>query len=198
MRTGTRCTTLIQLPVAFCAGSSENALPVPAAEAHDLAVVDHLAAVDVGLDGGRLAHADVAQFRFLEVGVDPQLVQRHDRQQRRARRDAAADLHAALRDIARHRCDDRVAARGQPRGQVVGLRGQHVRVFGRRDARHRHARGRQLLLRDVQGGLRIVDGAAGVRHVLAGDEVVGRQRGPARQVFLGVFSSTRRCSTRAS
>lgn len=30
MRTGTRCTTLIQLPVAFCAGSSENTPPVPA------------------------------------------------------------------------------------------------------------------------------------------------------------------------
>ncbi|CFW44405.1 Uncharacterised protein [Bordetella pertussis] len=30
MRTGTRCTTLIQLPEAFCAGSSAKALPVPA------------------------------------------------------------------------------------------------------------------------------------------------------------------------
>ena len=30
MRTGRRCTTLIQLPPAFCAGSSEKALPVPA------------------------------------------------------------------------------------------------------------------------------------------------------------------------
>ena len=30
MRTGTRCTILIQLPVAFCAGSSEKAEPVPA------------------------------------------------------------------------------------------------------------------------------------------------------------------------
>ena len=31
MRTGTRCTTLIQLPVAFCAGSSAKAAPVPPA-----------------------------------------------------------------------------------------------------------------------------------------------------------------------
>ena len=29
IRTGTRCTTLIQLPVAFCEGKRENALPVP-------------------------------------------------------------------------------------------------------------------------------------------------------------------------
>ncbi|WYX51052.1 hypothetical protein WJ977_31205 [Achromobacter xylosoxidans] len=30
MRTGTRCTTLIQLPVAFCDGSSAKAEPLPA------------------------------------------------------------------------------------------------------------------------------------------------------------------------
>ena len=30
MCTGTRCTTLIQLPVMFCAGNSANAAPVPA------------------------------------------------------------------------------------------------------------------------------------------------------------------------
>ena len=29
-RTGTRCATFTQLPVAFCAGSSENSAPVPA------------------------------------------------------------------------------------------------------------------------------------------------------------------------
>src|SRR5439155_24825982 len=30
IRTGTRCVTLTQLPFAFCAGSSENWLPLPA------------------------------------------------------------------------------------------------------------------------------------------------------------------------
>ena len=30
MRTGTRCVTLTQLPVAFCAGRTENSEPVPA------------------------------------------------------------------------------------------------------------------------------------------------------------------------
>ena len=29
MRTGTRCTTLTQLPVAFCGGRIENCAPVP-------------------------------------------------------------------------------------------------------------------------------------------------------------------------
>ena len=32
MRTGTRWTTLIQLPVAFWGGNSEKTLPVPAAK----------------------------------------------------------------------------------------------------------------------------------------------------------------------
>ena len=30
IRTGTRCVTLTQLPVAFCAGRTENSEPVPA------------------------------------------------------------------------------------------------------------------------------------------------------------------------
>ena len=40
MRTGTRCTILIQLPVAFCAGSSANAAPVPAPKPATRAVID--------------------------------------------------------------------------------------------------------------------------------------------------------------
>ena len=36
MRTGTRCTTLIQFPVAFCAGSSANAEPVLSTRAFDI------------------------------------------------------------------------------------------------------------------------------------------------------------------
>ncbi len=39
IRTGTRCAALIQLPVAICAGSSANALPVPTPQARDLAGV---------------------------------------------------------------------------------------------------------------------------------------------------------------
>ena len=109
MRTGTRCTTLIQLPVAFCAGSSENALPVPADRPTILAVVFDLAAVEVGLELDRLSDTHLAQLHFLEVRVDPQRVERHDRHQRRARRDALAELHAALRDLAGHRRGQRVA-----------------------------------------------------------------------------------------
>ena len=103
MRTGTRCTILIQLPVAFCAGSSANAEPVPAPKPDDLAVVVDLAAVEVGGQRHRLPDAHVGELRFLEVGIDPDLVERHDRHQRRARGDALPELHGALGDEARDR-----------------------------------------------------------------------------------------------
>ena len=48
MRTGTRCTILIQLPVAFCGGSSAKALPRARAQALDMAVIGDAAAIDVG------------------------------------------------------------------------------------------------------------------------------------------------------
>ena len=66
------------------------------AEALDRAVVVDLLAVDVGLELDRLADAQLAQLAFLEVGVDPDLVERDHRHQRRAGLHALAELHAAL------------------------------------------------------------------------------------------------------
>jgi hypothetical protein len=48
------------------------------------ALVFDLAAVHVGHQLHRLADAELAQLHFLEVGVDPDLAERHDRHQRRA------------------------------------------------------------------------------------------------------------------
>jgi len=62
------------------------------AEAFDGAVVRHLLAVDVGLELDRLADAQVPELAFLEVGVDPDVVERDHRQQRRARLDALAEI----------------------------------------------------------------------------------------------------------
>jgi len=67
--TGTRCTTLIQLPDAFCAGSKANAAPVPAAMPLTWPVIKERAAVEVALDLGRLADAQMAQLHFLEIGI---------------------------------------------------------------------------------------------------------------------------------
>ena len=86
------------------------------AEAFDRAVVRDLLAVDVGLELGRLADAQVAQLAFLEVGVDPDVVERDDREQRRAGLDALAELDAAPRDVAVDRRD--AARRGAARGSA--------------------------------------------------------------------------------
>ena len=44
----------------------------------------------------RLPDAHRCELRLLEVGVDPDLVERHDRHQRRARTYALAKLHGAV------------------------------------------------------------------------------------------------------
>ena len=76
------------------------------AQALDMAVIGDTAAIDIGGDGHRLADAHVLQLHFLEIGVDPDIGQRHHRHQRRARRDLLADLDGALGDHAIHRRDD--------------------------------------------------------------------------------------------
>ena len=67
MRTGRRCTTLIQLPVAFCAGISAKAEPVPPEKPDDLAVVDDIAAVEVGGELDRLAGPDLGSWPSLKL-----------------------------------------------------------------------------------------------------------------------------------
>ena len=73
------------------------------AEALDLAVVGHVGTVEVGMQRHRLPDTHVAELRFLEIGIDPQLIERHHRHQRQAGLDALTDLYAALRDIAGNR-----------------------------------------------------------------------------------------------
>src|ERR1700748_203297 len=77
-RTGTRCTTLIQLPVAFCAGSSAKAAPVPGPrpETRDRPLILAVAAVNVGHDFDRLADPHPVELHFLEVGFDSQALER--------------------------------------------------------------------------------------------------------------------------
>ena len=84
MRTGSRCTTLIQLPVAFCAGTMASAAAGAAGEADDPAVVDDLVAIEIASQFRGLAGADLGQLHFLEVGVDIGGLDRHDDHQRRA------------------------------------------------------------------------------------------------------------------
>ncbi|MNO90314.1 hypothetical protein D3C76_818210 [compost metagenome] len=134
----------------------------------------------------RLADAHVLELGFLEVGVDPHLIQRDDRHQRRARLHALADLHGALGDVAGDRRDDHRAGVVQ-----VGLAqlgggcldvgmGHDVGVVDQR------AVGVELLLRGGQGVARGVQGVAGVGQFLLGDRAIVGEILPALVVRLGL------------
>ena len=84
MRTVTRCTILVKLPVALSGGSSENCEPdAGAIERHD--ALDRSAVERVDGDVDLLPGPDAGELRFLEIGVDIDLVERHEREQPRAR-----------------------------------------------------------------------------------------------------------------
>ncbi len=57
-----------------------------------------IAAIQVGVHVHRLAAAHVRELHFLEVGIDPHIIQRHHGQQRRTGGDALANLDIALGD----------------------------------------------------------------------------------------------------
>ena len=90
MRTGTRCTILVKLPVAFSGGSRLNTEPEAGAT---LSTVPSNVAVGEGVDGDRdrLAGPQLGELRLLEVGVDIDRVERHQAGSR------CAGLHVVAR-----------------------------------------------------------------------------------------------------
>ncbi len=146
-----------------------------------------LAAIDVGFDLHRLADAQVAQFRFLEIGIDPQLVKRHDGQQRRTRHDMGADLHAALGHVARRRCQDGIAPRRHPGSEEIGLGRLHAWVVDDVDAGNAGTRGLELRLRHRKRRLGLGRRLARVRYFFGRQRMVVRQRRAARQVVFGLL-----------
>jgi len=119
-------------------------------ETGHLAVVRHAAAIHVGHQFNRLAHAHVAYLDFLEVGVHPELVQRHDGHQRRTRSDALADLHRTLGYVARDRCRQAGTRIGKVSLADFGGSLQHIRVTLQRGLFGQHAVALQLFLRSFQ------------------------------------------------
>ena len=106
MRTASRCTILVKLPVALSGGSSENTEP----EAGDtLATVPLMARSRQGVDADRhrLAGPEAGELRLLEIGVDIDVVERHQARQPLAGLHVVADLHGAVADDAvDRRADD--------------------------------------------------------------------------------------------
>ena len=106
MRTGRRCTTLIQFPVAFWAGISAKAEPVPPLKPADHSVVDDLVSVEVGDELDLLPGAHLLELNLLEVGVHIHLPDGYDREQGRGGLHALAELHLSPRDDSIHRRAD--------------------------------------------------------------------------------------------
>ncbi|MNY69852.1 hypothetical protein D3C86_2078580 [compost metagenome] len=63
-------------------------------------MVDDLVAIDIGRDFGALAYAQGGKLAFLEIGIDPEVVQADHGHHRRTGGNALAELHAALGDMA--------------------------------------------------------------------------------------------------
>ena len=94
-RIGTRCTTLTQLPLVFCAGSKREFLRRRRADALDRAVPFDVG-IGVDRDRDRLAGPHIGQLGLLRSGVDPDMIGVDEKECRRrgreifARRDATA------------------------------------------------------------------------------------------------------------
>ena len=131
MRTGTRCTILVKLPVAFSGGITLKTAPVAGARLSDMAVKD-MARQRVGDDRRRLPGLHSRELVFLEIGVDPEAVRRNDRQQIGALRDIGADPGGAVADIAVDGRADFGVTEIELGGLQIGLRLRNRRAAPRR------------------------------------------------------------------
>lgn len=146
-----------------------------AREADDAAVIFDVAAIEVGGERHRLADLHAVELPFLEVGVDVELVERHDQHQRRTRGDALSDLDVAARDDAVDRRADHGALQVELGLGELGLGGQHFRRGRGRGAPDQRVVRRKLAGRLTAGRARLGD--AGTRQFqvrTGGGEGVGR------------------------
>ena len=187
MRTGMRCTTLTQLPVAFCGGSTENSAPVAWADARDGAVPFALG-IGVDLDRDRLARLHVGQSRS---SLKLASIHRPDRRPRSSSAVPGAAILAGLRHVAgdagERRADDgvlevecRLVARRL--GLEIARLAFHRQVGIAAEARHDL---RDLLFHhgDLLAGHVAV--APGVVELGLGGELLAEQRVLAREIALG-------------
>ena len=119
MRTGTRWTILVKLPVAFSGGITLKTAPVPG---------ERLTTRPLNRCPGRMSAATLAtrprrhlgELIFLEVGVYPETMGRDDGQQIAGLLHVGADLRRAVADIAVDRRPDLGVAEVQLRGLQLG------------------------------------------------------------------------------
>src|SRR6516164_6320668 len=84
-----------------------------------------MAGESVGGDCRRLPSLYSCELILLEIGIDPQTLRRHDRQQISALRDVGSDPRRAIADIAVNRSTDFRVADIEPRSVEIGPRLRH-------------------------------------------------------------------------
>ena len=92
MRTGTRCTILVKLPVALSGGSSENTEPEAGATLATVPSISWSGKASTAI-AHRLAGLQPGELRLLEVRVDIDGVERHQAREPLAGLHVIADLH---------------------------------------------------------------------------------------------------------
>ena len=99
-----------------------------------MAVIGHLAAIQVRGDIHLLTQPHLRQLAFLEIGVHPDIGQRHHRHQRRAGIDPLAHLHGALGNHPVHRRHDLHMRQRDGRAAQLRFCRQHVGIVRHVDA----------------------------------------------------------------
>ena len=106
MRTGSRCTILVKLPVALSGGSSENTEPEAGEKLSTVPWIVCSGSASTAIESG-LAGPQACELRLLEVGGDVNLVERDEARQPLAGLHIVAGLHRAIADHAvDRRADD--------------------------------------------------------------------------------------------
>ena len=154
------------------------------AEAGDRAVEEQARAVQVGGESHRLANPHALELRLLEVRIDPHLIERHDRHQRRPGAHALPELHVAPRHETGYRRRQLGARQGEVSVAHGGRGVAHLRMIGERRAIHAGAVGGELLLGGEQARLRSLDRIDRVLQFLARDRAGGSEALAAREIAL--------------
>ena len=186
-RTGTRCTILVKLPVAFSAGMTLNTAPVPGARLATCPWNTWPGSTSATtVDGLPRSHA--GELVFLEIRIDPEPVGGHDRDQIAPGGHVGADLAGAIADIAVDRRSDLGVAEIEFGRVHIGLCLRHRRI-GLRDLRVEHL---ELLVGGLQrrratrhGGLRFLLARRCVPRFWREPALVLRQRWAARRLLGG-------------
>ena len=97
IRTGTRCTILVKLPVAFSAGSTLNTAPVAGARLATWPWNTSPGSTSADDRRGQ-AGAEAGELAFLKIGVDPETARGHERDELRPDRGVGAGSGAAIAD----------------------------------------------------------------------------------------------------